>query len=205
MLQQFKENGRHPKIWVLFNFRKAVFVPIYFWLIFWSKLIRKLMFGGVSESSGSPLDDGHRDFQNWCRNGWENWSWSWHFEHRNQFSDCLSLSKWGLPTSTSIFSAISASILKISVPINKRRSWRFRNTPRNQLSDEYWPRKQQKTKWLSKLNKTPIFGDLPFSLNCHNLVKNHPNFASWGCFGILRISSWWWALRFWQLLQKWLR
>ena len=84
--------------------------------------------------------------------------------------DFLSVFKWGLPTSTSIFSAISASILKISVPINKRRSWRFRNTPRNQLSDEYWPRKQQKTKWLSKLNKTPIFGDLPFSLNCCNLA-----------------------------------
>ena len=33
--------------------------------------------GGVSETWGSPLDDGHRDFENWCRNGWENWSWSW--------------------------------------------------------------------------------------------------------------------------------
>ena len=23
----------------------------------------------------------------------------------------------------------------------------------------------------------------------HNLAENHPNFASWGCFGILRTSS----------------
>ena len=170
MLQQFKENGRHPKIWVLFNFRKAVFEPLCFWLFSWPKLIRMLMFGGVSESSGSPLDDGHKNFENWCRNGWENWGWSWHFWYRNQFSANLSLSKWGLPTSTSIFSAISASILKISVPIIKRRSWRFRNTTKSQLSDEYWPRKQQKTKRCPKLNKTPIFGDLPFSLNCCNLA-----------------------------------
>ena len=77
MLQQFEENGRHPKIWVLFNFRKAVFVPLCSLPFSWSILIRKLMFGGVSESSGSPLDHGHRDFENRCRNGWENWSWSW--------------------------------------------------------------------------------------------------------------------------------
>ena len=180
-------------------------MPLRFLLFSWLILIRKMTSGGVLESSGSPLVDGHRDFQNRCRNGWENWSWSWHFEHRNQFSDCLSLSKWGLPTSTSIFSAISASILKISVPINKRRSWRFRNTPKHQLSDEYWPRKQQKTKKLSKLIKTPIFGDLPFSLNCHNLAQNNPNFASWGCFGILRTSSWWWAQRFLKLMHPGLK
>ena len=106
---------------------------------------------------------------------------------------------------TLVFSAISASILKISVPINKRRSWRFRNTPKHQHSDEYWPRKQQKTKKLSKLIKTPIFGDLPFSLKCHNLAQNNPNFASWGCFGILRTSSWWWAQRFLKLMHPGLR
>ena len=193
------------KIGLIDQFRKAVFVPLRFLLFSWLILIRKMTSGGVLESSGSPLVDGHRDFQNRCRNGWENWSWSWHFEHRNQFSDCLSLSKWGLPTSTSIFSAISASILKISVPINKRRSWRFRNTPKHQLSDEYWPRKQQKTKKLSKLIKTPVFGDLPFSLNCHNLAQNNPIFASWGCFGILRTSSWWWAQRFLKLMHPGLR
>ena len=27
----------------------------------------------------------------------------------------------------------------------------------------------------------------------------------WGCFGILRISSWWWAQEFWKLMQKWLK
>ena len=163
------------------------------------------MFGGVSESSRPPLDDGHRDFQNWCKNGWENWSWSWQPSFRKWQTVRKLISVLKVPTSTSIFSGISVSILKISVPINKRRSWRFRNTPRNQLSDEYWPRKQQKTKWLSKLNKTPIFGDLPFSLNCHNLAQNNPNFASWGCFGILRTSSWWWAQRFLKLMHPGLR
>ena len=105
-----------------------------------------------------------------------------------------------MPTSTSIFSAISASILKISVPINKRRSWRFQNTSRSHLSDEYWPRKQQKTKWhkncfYKSINQTN-FVKLQFSFNCNNLAQNNPNFASWGCFGIVRTSSWWWALRF---------
>ena len=87
-----------------------------------------------------------------------------------------------VPTSTSIFSAISASIFKISVPIIKRRSWGFRNTPRSQVSDQYWPRKQQKQSGTKtaclKLNKTPIFEDLPLSLNCCNLAQNNPNFAS---------------------------
>ena len=95
--------------------------------------------------------------------------------------------------------------LQILVPIIKRISWGFRNTPKHQLSDEYWPRKQQKTERLPKLNKTPIFGDLPFSLNCHNLAQNNPNFASWGCFGILRTSSWWWAQRFLKLMHPGLR
>ena len=31
---------------------------------------------------------------------------------------------------------------------------------------------------------------------CHKLAQNHPNFASLGCFGILRTSSWWWPHRF---------
>ena len=87
---------------------------------------------------------------------------------------CLPFCHWGLPTSTSIFSAISASIFKILVLIIKRISWGFQNTPKHQLSDEYWPRKWQKTKWhkncFSNLNKTQIFEDLPFSLNCCNLA-----------------------------------
>ena len=40
---------------------------------------------------------------------------------------------------------------------------------------------------------------------CHNLAQNHPNFASWGCFGILRTSSCWWALRFLKLMHPGLR
>ena len=95
------------------------------------------MFGGVSESSGSPLVDGHRDFQNRCRNGWENWSWSWQPSFGKWQTVRKLISVFKVPTSTSIFSAISASILKISVPINKRRSWRFQNTPRSHLSDEF--------------------------------------------------------------------
>ena len=39
--------------------------------ITWLKIIRILQVGGVLESSGPPLDDGHRDFQNWCILGWE--------------------------------------------------------------------------------------------------------------------------------------
>ena len=44
-----------------------------------------------------------------------------------------------------------------------------------------------------------------FSWNGHNLAKNHPNFASWGCFGILKTSSWWWAQRFLKLMHPGLR
>ena len=40
---------------------------------------------------------------------------------------------------------------------------------------------------------------------CHNLAQNHPNFASWGCFGILRTSSCWWPQRFLKLMHPWLR
>ena len=172
-------SGQVKKIKVFQNWfdiqcRKAVFMQLRFLLFSQPIIIRKMTSGGVLESPGSPLDYGHRDFENWCRNGRENWSWSWHFYHRNHFSAFLSVFKWGLPTSTSIFSAISASILKISVHINKRRFWRFWNTPKNQHYAEYWLRKQQKTKWLKncffKLNKTHIFEDLPFSLNCCNLA-----------------------------------
>jgi len=52
------------KIGLIDQFRKAVFLPLCFLPFSWSILIRKLIFGGVSESSGSPLDDGHRDFEN---------------------------------------------------------------------------------------------------------------------------------------------
>ena len=57
------------KIGLIDQFRKAVFVPLRFLLFSWLILIRKMTSGGVLESSGSPLVDGHRDFQNRCRNG----------------------------------------------------------------------------------------------------------------------------------------
>ena len=37
------------------------------------------------------------------------------------------------------------------------------------------------------------------SLEPHNLASNSPNWASWGCFGNLRTSSWWLPQRFWRL------
>ena len=37
------------------------------------------------------------------------------------------------------------------------------------------------------------------------LAETHPKFASWGCFGILKISSSWWAQSFWKSMQKCLR
>ena len=52
--------------------------------------------------------------------------------------------------------------------------------------------------WISKQ-----FWKLLFSLNCHNLTQNHPNFASWGCFGNLRTYSWWWPQKFWRLMHPW--
>ena len=39
--------------------------------ITWLKIIQTLQVGGVLESSGDPLEDGHRDFWNWCILGWE--------------------------------------------------------------------------------------------------------------------------------------
>ena len=39
--------------------------------ITWLKIIQILQVGGVLESSGPPLDDGHRDFKNGCILGWE--------------------------------------------------------------------------------------------------------------------------------------
>ena len=139
------------------------------------------------------LDDGHWDFDNCSSNDWDNWSWNGHIQQRNHFSVILSLFKRGLQTSASIFSAIFASIFKISVPIIKRSSWGFRNTPNLQSLNEFWLRKQQKTVRPSKSNIKPIFDNLCFSLNCHKLAQNYPNLASWGCFGIVRSSSYWWA------------
>ena len=149
--------------WFDIWFWKAVCEPLCFWLFYQSNFVQTLQVGGVLESSGSPLDDGHWDFDNCSKIGWDNWSWNGHFQHRNHFSVFLSLFKWGLPTSTSIFSAISASIFKISVPIIKRRSWGFQNTPNLQSLNEFWLRKQQKTVWPSKsINQTNFWQFLFF-------------------------------------------
>ena len=77
---------------------------------------------------------------------------------QTHFFAILSICKWGLAASTSIFSGISALIFKNSVPIMKRRSWGFRNTPNLQSLDKFWLRKQPKTKWSLKSNIKPIFG-----------------------------------------------
>ena len=39
----------------------------------------------------------------------------------------------------------------------------------------------------------------------HNLAQNNLNFASWGCFGILRTPSCWWAQKFLKLMHPGLR
>ena len=72
-----------------YSILKFIFWPPVFWLFSRPKLTRKLIYEGALQSSGSPLDDGQSDFENWCRNRWENWSW--HFQHRNHFS-----SFWGV-------------------------------------------------------------------------------------------------------------
>ena len=49
---------------ILENFN---FLPI---AITWLKIIQIWQVGGVPESSGTPLTDGHRDFEDWCILGW---------------------------------------------------------------------------------------------------------------------------------------
>ena len=69
--------------WFDIQFREAVFMHFCFWLFSQPIIIRKMTSGGVLESSGPPLDDRHKDFENWCRIGWENWSWSWQPQFEN--------------------------------------------------------------------------------------------------------------------------
>ena len=126
---------------------EILFKKCAFWLFSQPKLVQTFNVGGVSESSGPSLDDGHRDFENQCRNAGENWSWCCQPSLGNWKNGKKMMSVFLVPTSTSIFSGISASIFKISVPIMKRRSWGFRNTPNLQSLDEFQPRKQPKTKW----------------------------------------------------------
>ena len=38
--------------------------------ITWLKMFQISQVGGVLESWGPPLEDGHRDFEDWCILGW---------------------------------------------------------------------------------------------------------------------------------------
>ena len=51
--------------------------------------------------------------------------------------------------------------------------------------------------WYSILGTTLFFAVF--------LANTHQKDDFWGCFGIVRISSWLWAQRFWKLVQKWQR
>ena len=98
------------------------------------------------------------------------------------------------------FSAQDASILKITVPISKRRSWGFQNTPNLQSSDYFEP-SYSNLKKMEDLQKLGSYSILDKQFLCHFvfavfLANTHQKLDFWGCFGILRISSWWWAQRF---------
>ena len=108
-----------------------------------------------------------------------------------------------------IFSAQGASILKISVPIIKRRSWGFQNTPNLQNSDYFEP-SYSNLKKMEDLQKLRSYSILDKQFLCHFvlavfLANTHQKVDFWGCFGIFRISSCWWAQRFSKSMQKWLR
>ena len=106
-LQQFKENRCFSKIGVLFNIEKH-FCGSYFMAIFLTQTHQKVdiwgCFGILTISSWWWAQEFWK-----CRSGSENWSLSCTFNTEIIF---LSLSKWGLPASTSNF---SASIFKISL------------------------------------------------------------------------------------------
>ena len=113
-------------------------------------------------------------------------------------------------------SAQDASIFKISVAIFKRRSWGFQNTPNLWDLEHFKPsyghlKKIEVSKnnfdWQFCSKYKQILNYLKTSLfsNCHNLAQNHSNFASWGCFGILRPSSTWWPQIYLNLMQPGLR
>ena len=52
-------------------------------------------------------------------------------------------------------------------------------------------KKTAKNKVVSKIQYQTNFWIFLFSWDCHNLAQNHPNFACWGCFGILRTRPGW--------------
>ena len=133
-------------------------------------IIRKITSGGVLELSGSPLDYEHRDFENWCRYGRENCCWSSHFYNRN------------------LCAHDQEEILTIPKHPQKSSFWWFlaEKTAKNEVAP--------KIEYQNNFRKTLS------SLEPHNLASNSPNWASWGCFGIVKISSKRWAQR----LFKWM-
>ena len=103
------------------------------------------------------------------------------------------------------FSAKDASKLKISVPIIKRRSWGFQNTPNLQILHDfklsYGNLKEIK---MSKNNFDWRFREGK-SKHCFfgcsiTWLKIIQTLKVGGCFEILGTSSWWWAQRFLKLM-----
>ena len=101
-------------------------------------------------------------------------------------------------------SAQGASIFKISVAIFKRDLEHFKPSYGHLMKIEV---SKNNFDWQFCSNYKQILNYLKTSLfsKCHNLAQNHPNLASWGCFGILRTSSWRWPQRFWRLMHPRLR
>ena len=100
--------------------------------------------------------------------------------------------------------------------IIKRRSWGFQNAPNLQSLDYFEPsygnlKKIKVSKnnfdwqFFSKYKQILIYLKTSLFSNCHNLAQNNPNFASWGCFGILRTSCTWWPQRLLKLMHPGLR
>ena len=88
------------------------------------------------------------------------------------------------------FWAQGASILKISVPIIKRRSWCFQNTPNSLNLIDFKPSYSilKKMEDLQKLGSYSIFGATSFFVVI--LANNtHQKVDFWGCLRILRNSS----------------
>ena len=112
----------------------------------------------------------------------------WHFEHKNHFSAFLFFQMRVAYFNFNFLSHYCINFQNLCAN-HQEEILRFQNTPKNQLSGEYWPRKQKKTKWHPILNKTLIFGNSLFSLDFHNLASNLSNSTIWGCFGIVKISS----------------
>ena len=82
----------------------------------------------------------------------------------------------------------------------------FQNAPNIQSLHDFKPSYGTSKKamfWLPFSNIQPkLFWDSFIFWNCYNFAQNHPNFSSWGCFGNLRASSWWWAHRSLKLIHS---